>query len=152
MGIPVYHSKYVVDSSIVARWFVHQKKGDQDKAFSLRNWHLNRRCQLVIPGFALIEVLNAIRHSRRAKEEDGAKAIELLQDLNLEVIPLTWDHLRKANAISWAKEYKVPLYVAAYIALAESLGYPFLTSDEALLKKMKGHSIVLRLDELEFPS
>lgn len=151
MGIPAYHPKYVVDASVVAQWFVHHKEGDLDQALSLRDLHLKGRCQLVLPEFALLEVLNAIRFSRRAKEEDGAKAVELLQDLNLEIIHLSWEQLRKANAISWAKEYKIPITDAAYVALAELLGYPYITVDEALLKKMKGHSIVLHLEELEFP-
>ncbi|MGH7412407.1 MAG: hypothetical protein ACREJ6_15280 [Candidatus Methylomirabilis sp.] len=37
---------------------------------------------------------------------------------------------------------------AAYIALAELLGFPLLTVGEGLLKKMKGYSIVLRLKDL----
>jgi predicted nucleic acid-binding protein len=36
-----------------------------------------------------------------------------------------------------------------YVALAEALGRPLLTADEALLKKMKGHSMVIRLRNLE---
>ena len=64
----------------------------------------------------------------------------------MEVHTLSWDLLRKANAISWA--YKVALYDAAYVALAEGVGFPLLTADEGLLKKMKGHSIVLRLRDL----
>jgi predicted nucleic acid-binding protein len=40
------------------------------------------------------------------------------------------------------------LYDAAYVALAEGVGFPLLTADEGLLKKMKGHSIVLRLRDL----
>ncbi|MCH7761139.1 type II toxin-antitoxin system VapC family toxin [candidate division TA06 bacterium] len=151
MGVPAFHSKYVVDASIVVQWFVHHREGDFNKAQALRELHLRGQCQLVLPEFALLEVLNAIRYSRRAKEEDGAKAVELLQDLNLEVVSLTADHLRKANAISWAKEYKVHLFDAAYVAVAEVLGYPLITADKILLKKMKGHSIVLGLDELDFP-
>ncbi len=57
--------------------------------------------------------------------------------------------LRKTNAIAWA--YGVAVYDAAYVALAEDLGLPLITADEALLNKMKGHSIVLRLSDLEFP-
>ena len=37
-----------------------------------------------------------------------------------------------------------------YVALAEARGFPLLTADEALVKKMKGHSIVLRPKAMEF--
>jgi hypothetical protein len=30
------------------------------------------------------------------------------------------------------------------------VGFPLLTADEALVRKMKGHSIVLRLKDVEF--
>jgi len=96
----------------------------------------------------LLEVLNAIRFSPRAAEPDAATALTVLRNLNLQIEPLDWDALRKATAIAWA--YRIALYDAAYVALAERLGFPFLTADEALLRKMKGHSIVLRLRDMEF--
>ena len=104
------------------------------------------QCRLILPEFALLEIANAIRYSPRAKEADGAAALALLHDLNLEVHPLSWDLLRKANAIAWA--YKIAVYDAGYVALAEAVGYPLLTADGTLLKKLKGHSIVLRLSDL----
>jgi len=94
----------------------------------------------------VLEVGTAIRYSARARESDGAAALDLLRDLSIEIHALTWDLLRKANAISWA--YKIAMYDAAYVALAEGVGFPLLTADEGLLKKMKGHSIVLRLRDL----
>jgi len=58
------------------------------------------------------------------------------------------DVLRKANAIAWA--YNLTWYDAVYVALAEVLGYPLVTADEALMRKMRGHSVVLRLKDLAF--
>ena len=98
------------------------------------------------PKFALLEVGNAIRYSVRAGESDGAAALDLLRDLSIEIHALSWDLLRKANAISWA--YKIAMYDAAYVALAEGVGFPLLTADEGLPKKMKGYSIILRLRDL----
>jgi len=78
---------------------------------------------------------------------DGAAALGVLESLHLQVEPLSWDLLRKANAIAWA--YKVAVYDAAYVALAELQGFPLITADEALLKKMRGHSIVVALRDLD---
>ena len=63
-------------------------------------------------------------------------------------MPLDWELLRKSTAIAWA--YQVALYDAVYVALAERLGFPLLTADEVMVKKMKGHSIVLRLQDMDF--
>ena len=56
------------------------------------------QCRLILPDFALLEIANAIRCSARAKEADGAAVLDLLRDLHLDVQPLSWDLLRKANA------------------------------------------------------
>jgi len=149
MPIPAYHTNYIVDASVAAKWFVRHPEKDVELAIALRSWHSKGRCRLVLPEFGILEILNAICNSPLGREQDGAKAIETLKGLNIQVEPLTWHCFRKANAIAWA--YKVPLYDASYVALAEVLGYPFLTVDDTLLKKMKGHSIVLDIRELEFP-
>jgi predicted nucleic acid-binding protein len=146
MMISAYHRGYVLDASVAAKWFVKEAEIDRELALSIRERHVAGECRLIVPEFALLEIANAIRYSHRAREADGAAALELLRDLNLEIHRLTWELLRKANAIAWA--YGVAMYDAAYVALAEGVGYPLVTVDEALLKKMKGHSIVLRLRDL----
>ena len=75
-------------------------------------------------------------------------ALEALQDLHLETKLAEFDLMRKANAIAWA--YKITIYDALYVALAEQVGYPLITADEAMIKKLTGHSIVVPLRELEF--
>lgn len=147
MMVAGYHQGYVLDASVAAKWFVKEVETNRELALSIRERHVAGECRLIVPEFALLEIANAIRYSHRAREADGAAALEILRDLSLEVHQLTWDLLRKANAIAWG--YKIAVYDAVYVALAELLGFPLLTADEALLKKMKGHSIVLRLRDLE---
>jgi predicted nucleic acid-binding protein len=141
------HARYVLDASVAAKWFTRHNEADRDRAVGLRALHQAGRCVLVMPEFGILEVLNAVRYSGRAEEADAAKALEFLERLRLELVPLDWDLLRKANAIGWA--YQVALYDAAYVALAECVGYPLLTSDEAMVRKLKGHSNVIALRELE---
>jgi len=145
--VAAYHQGYVLDASVAAKWFVRQGEADRELALSVRDRHTSGLCRLILPEFGLLEIANAIRYSARAKEADVASALDLLHDVQLEIHAHSWDLLRKANAISWA--YKIALYDAAYVALAEGVGYPLLTADEGLLKKMRGHSIVLRLRDLE---
>jgi len=145
--ISAHHAGYVVDASVLVKWFLHQQEANRDRALALRNLHISGRSTIFIPQLALLEVLNAIRFSPKAKEEDGETALEALQDLHLETRPPEFDVLRKANAIAWA--YKITIYDALYVALAEQVGYPLITADEAMIKKLTGHSIVVPLRELE---
>ena len=145
--ISAHHAGYVVDASVLVKWFLHQQEANRDRALALRNLHISGRSTIFIPQLALLEVLNAIRFSPKAKEEDGETALEALQDLHLETRPPEFDVLRQATAIAWA--YKITIYDALYVALAEQVGYPLITADEAMIKKLTGHSIVVPLRELE---
>ena len=145
--ITAHHAGYVVDASVIVKWFLHHQEADRDRALALRDLHISGRSIIYIPRLALLEVLNAIRFSPKADEEAGEVALEALQDLHLEIRSADVDVLRKANAIAWA--YKVTIYDALYVALAEQVGYPLITADEKMLKKLTGHSIVVPLRELE---
>lgn len=146
--IPTYHAGYVVDASVLTKWFVRRHEQDREKALALKEIHVSGRSSIFVPELAFLEVLNAIRFSSGGKEEDGAAALEGLTNLHLQVTPLDFDLLRKANAIAWA--YQSSIYDALYVALAEKLGYPLITADEVMVKKLKGHSIVVPLRELQF--
>lgn len=145
--ITAHHAGYVVDASVIVKWFLHHQEADRDRALALRDLHISGRSTIYIPRLALLEVLNAIRFSPKGDEEDGETALEALQDLNLETKSADVNLLRKANAIAWA--YKITIYDALYVALAEQVGYPLITADEKMINKLKGHSIVVPLRELE---
>jgi len=145
--ITARHAGYIVDASVLVKWFLHEKEADRDRALALRDLHISGRSKIYVPQLAFLEVLNAIRFSAKAEEEDGGTALEALQDLHLETKGDDDDLLRKTNAIAWA--YKLTIYDALYVALAEQVGYPLITADEVMVKKLKGHSIVLPLRELE---
>lgn len=142
------HAHYVLDASVAAKWFTRQEEADWEKALALRELHRTQRCRLVMPEFGLLEILNAVRYSSRAEEGDAAAALMSLRDLQLQMEPLDWDLARRAITIAW--RYRVTLYDAAYVALAEHLGFPFLTADEVLSKQMKGHRLVISLRGMVF--
>lgn len=144
------HAAFVLDASVVAKWFTRHDEPAREKAIALRDRHCRGKCRLIVPEFGLLEVLNAIRYGRQSSEPDGMDALVVLKGLRLQVERLEWDALRKTIAIAWA--YGVTLYDASYVAMAERLGYPLLTADGKLVAKMKGHSIVIPLREVEFPA
>jgi predicted nucleic acid-binding protein len=146
--ISAHHAGYVIDASVLVKWFLYQKEADRDRALALRELHISGRSIIYIPQLALLEVLNAVRFAPKAKEEDGEMALEAVRDLHLEVKPPEYDVLRKANAIAWA--YKTTIYDALYVAHAEQVGYPLITADETMIRKLAGHSIIVPLRELEF--
>ena len=146
--ISAHHAGFVVDASVLVKWFLHEKEADRDRALALRDLHISRRSTLFIPQLALLKVLNTVRFSPKADEEDEEMALETLEDLHLEIKANDVVLLRKASAISWG--YKITIYDALYVGLAEQVGHPLITADEVMVKKLKGHSIVVPLRELKF--
>ncbi|MDH3445672.1 MAG: type II toxin-antitoxin system VapC family toxin, partial [Deltaproteobacteria bacterium] len=111
--ITAHHAGYVVDASVLAKWFLHHQEADRDRALALRELHISGRSKIHVPRLAFLEVFNAIRFSPKAAEEDGETALEALEDLNLEIKSADAGLLRKANAIAWA--YKTTIYDALYV-------------------------------------
>ena len=146
--IPAYHAGYVVDASVGVKWFVREREADREVALALRQRHIEGATRMIVPELFLLEVPNAIKTGRKSTEEELAEVLTTLADLDIQVEQHTHRVLRKTNAVAWA--YKLTWYDAVYVALAETLGFPCVTADEALLRKMKGHSIVLRLKDLTF--
>jgi len=138
--IPAYHAAYVVDASVAVKWFIKEREDDREAAFALRRRHIEGQSRMIVP--------NAIKASKRATEDELSKVITTLHDLDLQIERHSWDVLRKTNAIAWA--YNLTWYNGLYVALAEVLGFPLVTADEALMRKMRGHSILVRLKDLAF--
>ena len=146
--IAAYHAGYVVDASVGVKWFVREREANREAALALRQRHIDGNTQLIVPELFVLEVPNAVKAGRKGTEEELAEVLATLDDLELRIERHTIHVLRKTNAVAWA--YKLTWYDAVYVALAEILGFPCVTADEALLRKMKGHSIVLQLKDLAF--
>lgn len=143
-----YHAGYVVDASVAVKWFIREGEKDRAAALNLRSRHIHESTRMIVPELFLLEVPNAVKAGRKGTEEDLDQVLQTLLDLDLQVERHSDAVLRKTNAVAWA--YHLTWYDAVYVALAEILGFPCVTADEALLGKMKGHSIVIHLKELSF--
>jgi predicted nucleic acid-binding protein len=142
-----YHTRYILDASVAVKWFAEQSEVERDTALALRARHTLGLIRFSVPMSFPLEVANALRFSHRFPESDVVTAVQTLDDLGLDIHPIQIDLLRKTVAIAFA--YRLTVYDAVYVALAELLGFPLLTADEVLLNKTEGHSIVLRLRDLE---
>jgi predicted nucleic acid-binding protein len=140
---------YVLDASVVAKWFTRHDEPERAAALGLRRRHLAGETRLIVPDLCLIEVANAIRFSGRAKEEHVSEALEALRALSLEVASTGWERLLRANAIAWAAH--TTLYDAVYVALAEDVGLPLLTADRDLARSLRGRGPVLHLADAPPP-
>lgn len=121
--------KKVVDASIMVKWFVNET--GTEEALKLRDEHISGKITLIIPDFAFLEVINALRY-KRYDEEALKKANESLWDIQPHTQRLNESLLYKASQL--ALTYDLSLYDALYLAVAVLLGVPLITADEKLSK------------------
>jgi predicted nucleic acid-binding protein len=124
---------YVLDASVVVKWFSHEE--DTDKALALRDKIARRELDIVVPDMILYELSNALRYNADFNDNDVKRAINSLFDLDIEIVA----HLMSTidAAIDLAYEYDISIYDAFYIALADELDCSLVTADMKLYEKVK---------------
>lgn len=123
--------RYVVDSSVVTKWFVPEV----NSAAALE--YLQSGATLVAPDLLLPELGNVLWKKIRAREIDdlvGKRIVRRCQDLPVRLVPSLW-------LLSPALEIAVALgrtvYDSIYLALAKSVRCPMVTADRRLLNAVR---------------
>lgn len=120
--------KKIIDASVGLKWFF--KEEGSDKAEELLNLHIENNLLLVVPELFFYEVANALRFKHK-KEEDLNSAIIDLEFMQLHTPNYSFDIIKKAIEI--ALKYKLTIYDATYISLAEKLNAKLITADREII-------------------
>ena len=136
---------YVLDTSVLVKWFSEASESDMEKALKLRVDHVNKKCLIIIPDLLLFELANALRYQRTLTPFEVRESIESLVDLELEIRSLDIDILY--SALKLAFTYEVTLYDAYFLALAEVTKSFLITADYKFYKKVSDSKLVKRLSD-----
>jgi predicted nucleic acid-binding protein len=126
----------VLDASVVLKWFV--KEADSDQALKLREEFYAGGREIVVPDLLLFEIANALRFNPSFSSREISDSLDTLLGMGIEIITPTLSLLSKT--VELAREFDLTCYDATYIALAEELGFEFLTADEKLFRKIEKSS------------
>lgn len=124
---------YVVDASLVIKWFSEEEYTDE--AIELRNKFFKGTCELAAPDLILYEVSNALRFNPNFNEEDVIEAVNSLFDMGISIIVPTPRVIK--SSITMAFKYNITIYDAFYAALASEIGFTFVTADSKLYQKIR---------------
>lgn len=136
--------KYVVDASVVVKWFSRFEE-DIENSEKLLNNHVEGTSPLASSSLVLYEVCNALRFNPNFGEHDLLKAATSLLKLGLELVdsPEVLE-----SAIALASSQDITIYDAAYIAVSQTYHIPLVTADYKLLAKIKDIPLVMPLKEI----
>ncbi len=125
---------YVVDASIVVKWFVKEEWSNE--AASL----LEAEAALIAPEPLFAEVCNALWAMHRRGDiggEDLAEAMDALRAAPVGV-PFSMRQLAASSA-RLAIDLDHPVYDCFYLALAVQEQYPVVTADARFHEKVRSH-------------
>ena len=124
---------YVIDASVVLKWFSQACESDLDKAFQLRKDFRERNIDLYAPELLIYEIANVLRYKRILSEDIIYKAISSIYDMDI-LMPVNAGIMTQAVTI--ARQYHITVYDSSYLSFAQSVGCHLITADKKLYQKI----------------
>ena len=137
--------EYIVDTSVVLKWFVSEDEPDLEVARALRDDHVGGRCLLCAPDFMLLELANSLKAGRKFNASEIGVVLRALRNLRLEVV--RWETLSHAVAI--ASGYRTAVYDSYFLARAIESGSTLVSADDVFLRRIGPHPNAVLLRELQ---
>jgi predicted nucleic acid-binding protein len=132
----------VLDSSVALKWIFSDEEG-ASPALALRDSYITGETEIAVPTLFLYEIANVLATKVKLTAEEAQQAFELLADFELEVHDLEREEYLAALAIS--DRYKVSVYDASYLVLAQRLDCCFITADRKFAEKVRHLGVVTLL-------
>jgi predicted nucleic acid-binding protein len=137
--------EFVLDTSVVLKWFSEFGENDLDRSLQLRTTLLNGSVFLVVPELLFYELANALRYNPRFSPKDVEGAVSSVLDMGLDVRAVEQETLREA--INLAYRYNGTVYDTYFLALSIREGKPLITADYKFTEKLKGVKGIIKLSE-----
>jgi predicted nucleic acid-binding protein len=137
---------YVLDTSVVIKWFSGHGESDLEHALRLRDAIITEDCSITVPDLLFYELANALRHNPNFTYDDVKDAVMALNDMGFVVKEAHSELL--ARSLEIAFEFNTTVYDSYFMALAESLGLAFVTADYRFQEKVKKAGNIVRLDKI----
>jgi predicted nucleic acid-binding protein len=137
---------YVLDTSVVIKWFSSHEEADLENAMRLRDAIITTDRVVTVPDLLIYELANALRHNPHFTCDDVKDAIDAISDMGFAVMGV--DSVLMVRALEIAYQFNTTVYDAYFMALAESVKSPFITADYRFHERVKKAGNVIRLDKI----
>lgn len=130
----------VLDTSVVAKWFVNPPEDDLDAALEIRHRVVEAELNLIVPDLLFYELANVLRYQPQLGVEEVASALDSLETMDLDVRSFSYS-LGK-EAVQLAKAVGITVYDAYFIVFAEAFDCPIVTADRRCYARVRGRPSV----------
>ena len=137
--------RYVLDTSVVIKWFSEYDEDDLDKALALRQGVFEGVYSVIVPDLMLYELANALKYNPRLNAHEAALAVQSVLDMGFDVRMVEASVLERSIDIAF--KFKVTVYDAYFLALAQMETGPLVTADYKLADRVKGFKHIMKLSE-----
>jgi predicted nucleic acid-binding protein len=137
---------FVLDTSVILKWFSDFEEADLDQALLLRQAFLEGKVLFVVPDLLFYELANALRHNPNFSKGDVEEAVHSVYEMGLEAKGA--EESVMAEAISLAFKYDLAVYDAYFLALSKNEGKPFITADYRFVERLKGFREIIKLRDI----
>ncbi len=137
---------FVLDTSVILKWFSEYEESDLDQALQLRRSMVAGTVLFVVPGLLFYELANALRYNPNFSMKDVEQAVHSVFEMGLEVRRA--DEQVMGNAITLAFKHNLTVYDAYFLALSKKEGRPLITADYRLIRRVKGFHEIIRLSDI----
>lgn len=137
---------FVLDTSVVLKWFSEFGENDLPQAFQLRQALLDGSVTFTVPELLFYELSNALRYNPSLSSKDVQEALDSVMDMGFVVKGV--DKRVMADAISIAFRYGVTVYDAYFLALARTERKPLIIADYKFVERVKTSKEIMRLSGL----
>ena len=137
---------FVLDTSVVLKWFSEFGEHDLPQAFQLRQALLDGSVTFTVPELLFYELSNALRYNPSLSSKDVQEALDSVIDMGLVVKGV--DKRVMADAINSAFRYGVTVYDAYFLALSRIERKHLIIADYKFAKRVKASKEIVRLSDL----
>ncbi len=123
----------VLDASIILKLIFEEK--DTPQALQLRENHITREEKIAAPELLYYELANVLATKVAIPVKNASSALAEIFNLEIEAFTLGVEEF--LSSISVSRKYKISVYDASYMILAERLNCDFITADAQLFRKTK---------------
>ena len=124
---------FVVDASVVLKWFTQPQEEELQASDNIRNDYKERLVDLFAPELLIYEVANVLRY-KDIPAEIAEKALSSLYSMDF-LTPLKQETL--IEAVKMARKFDITVYDSIYYTLGLACGCRMVTADKNLVRKLR---------------